>query len=308
VSYLGIVEQRRALGIRIGGALPLLAGPGGNSDRDGSKEEDSHDDKGEDPLQGDNLTEELRDANGGGKNAEREAHGVVLVDDDEEASVGENGPDEDVAKDAGDQVSRVGDHESSVPVDGDKGPGQGSRDDGRVDETRVGVVAEVQRREVEEVEDENDLGPVEVGADKEHHKRKVQQVVGDEVASNAGGGVHMGRVGREEVSNVAALEDEENDPEDGGNDRVHGEGARVEGVLVPDALPDGVAIMRGVNGVVDGDDDGEDPGEESEDLVSGDGSMTVLLPLAEGVIAVPPRHCKGRIRGFWEKGDGMGIN
>ena len=106
----------------------------------------------------------------------------------------------------------VGDHEGAIPVDGHKGPGQGSRHDGRVDEARVRVVAEVERGEVEEVEDEDDLGPVEVRADEEHDKGEVEEVVHDEVASHAGGGVDVGGVGREEVGNVAALEDEEHDP------------------------------------------------------------------------------------------------
>lgn len=45
-------------------------------------------------------------------------------------------------------------HDSSVPVDGDKGPGEGPRDGGRMDEARVRVVAEVERRQIDEVENE----------------------------------------------------------------------------------------------------------------------------------------------------------
>jgi hypothetical protein len=50
-----------------------------------------------------------------------------------------------------------------------------------VDEARVGVVAEVERREVGEVEQQHDLGPDEVRAHEEHDEGEVQQVVDDEV-------------------------------------------------------------------------------------------------------------------------------
>ncbi len=104
------------------------------------------------------------------------------------------------------------DHDGTVPVDGDKGPGERARDDGGVDEARVGVVAEVERDEVDEVEDEHHLGPVKVRVDKEVDEEGVQQVVDDEVAADARGGVdNLGVVG-EEVANVAELEEEEDDP------------------------------------------------------------------------------------------------
>lgn len=81
-----------------------------------------------------------------------------------------------------------------------------------MDEARVSVVAEVQRREVEEVNDQDELGPVEVRANEEHDECEVEEVVGDEMASNTGGGMNMARIGREEVGNVATLKNEEDDP------------------------------------------------------------------------------------------------
>lgn len=48
---------------------------------------------------------------------------------------------------------RVWDHDGAIPVDGDKGPGQRTRGDWRMNEARVGVVAEIQRAEVEEIDD-----------------------------------------------------------------------------------------------------------------------------------------------------------
>lgn len=80
LGELGLVEKGRTLGVTVGGALPLelLAGPGGYGHGDGRDKEHSHNDESEDPLQGNNLAEELRNTNGGREDAEIEAHGVVL--------------------------------------------------------------------------------------------------------------------------------------------------------------------------------------------------------------------------------------
>ena len=173
----------------------------------------------------------------------------------------------------------MGNHNGTIPVDRDKGPGKGTRGDRRVDEAWVSVVAEVQGAQVEEVENEQQLGPAKVGSNEEHDEAKVEEVVDDEVGAHTRSGVHVVGIGGEEVRNVAKLHDEENDPVDVGNDIVHGEGSRVQVVLVPNALTDGVAIVRGVDVVVDGDNEREGPGEKSKDLVGGDGRRAVRLAL-----------------------------
>jgi hypothetical protein len=157
------------------------------------------------------------------------------------------------------------------------------------------MVAEVKRSEVEEVNNQDEFGPVEVRANKEHDECKVEEVVDDEVASHAGSGIDMARVGRKEVTNVASLENEEDDPEGGGDDRVQGEGTWVKGVLVPNTLPNCVAIVRRVDGVVDGDDEREDPGNEGEGLVGSDGPRAVGFPFAKGIILVPLSHGCGLV-------------
>lgn len=106
----------------------------------------------------------------------------------------------------------MGHHDGAIPEEGDICPGQRGRDDGRVDEARVRVVTEVEGGEVDEVDDDNHLGPVEVGAHKEHDKGKVQEVVENEVATNTGGSVSDFGLGREQVANVSYLQDEEDDP------------------------------------------------------------------------------------------------
>lgn len=103
-------------------------------------------------------------------------------------------------------------HDGAVPVDGDEGPGEGSGNGGRVDEAGVGVVAEVERGQVDKVDDQDNFGPGKVRADEEHDEGKVQQVVENEVAANTGSGLNIVGVLREEVSDVANLENEEDDP------------------------------------------------------------------------------------------------
>lgn len=72
-------------------------------------------------------------------------------------------------------------------------------------------------------------------------------------------------------------------PVDGGNDGVHGKGAGVEVVEVPDATADVVAIGRVLDRVVDGDEDGEEPGQDGKDLVGGDFADRVRLASAKRI-------------------------
>lgn len=139
---------------------------------------------------------------------------TYLVDHDVESTIDQDGPDKNVAKDASHKAGRVGDHEGAVPVYGDKSPCQRSRHDGGVDEARVGIVSEVQGAEVEEVDNEDQFCPVEVGAHKEHDKSKVEEVVKNEVATDACRRMYNVGVGGKEVADVAALENEEGNPGD----------------------------------------------------------------------------------------------
>jgi hypothetical protein len=85
----------------------------------------------------------------------------------------------------------VVEHNSTIPVQSHKGPGKRARDSWDVDEPGMRVVAEVKRRQVEEVDDQDDLSPDEVSADEKHHEGKLQEVVEDEVASNPSGSLDM---------------------------------------------------------------------------------------------------------------------
>ena len=128
---------------------------------------------------------------------------TYLVDNNEEHSVDQDRPDEDVGKDASNKAMLGRDHDGTVPVQSNEGPGKGTRDSWHVDALGVRIMAEVQRREVEEVDDQQDLGPDEVRANEEHDPAKVKQVVEDEVATDRGGRVDRGGIAGEEVTDVA---------------------------------------------------------------------------------------------------------
>lgn len=81
-----------------------------------------------------------------------------------------------------------------------------------MDEARVRAVAEVQRREVDEVEQQHHLGPGEVRMHEQPHETRVQQVVDDEVAAHRARRVDVLELAGEEVPDVDGLEDEEADP------------------------------------------------------------------------------------------------
>lgn len=97
--------------------------PSGDSDDNGEDEKDCHNGEGEDPLEGDDLSLELSYTQSGGQHAQEEAHCIVLVDDDEECAIDQNGPDEDVGEDSSHKSVGMRYHDGTIPVDGDKSPG-----------------------------------------------------------------------------------------------------------------------------------------------------------------------------------------
>lgn len=135
-----------------------------------------------------------------------------LVKDDKEQAIGQNGPDEDIAEDSGNETCGVGHHDGAVPVDGNKGPGQRARGNGLVDEARVTHMAEVQGRQVDEVDDQHNLSPREVTSDKQHDEGEVEEVVEDEVATDSAGRVLLGNIAGEQMADVAGLQNEQDEP------------------------------------------------------------------------------------------------
>lgn len=104
------------------------------------------------------------------------------------------------------------DHHGPVPEQGDKSPSQRSGDDRYLDQEHRRAVVKVQRREVEEVDDQHQLGDPEVRPHPQQDERRLQHVVDDEVAADVGGLPDPVGVVGEEVPDVADLEDQEHEP------------------------------------------------------------------------------------------------
>lgn len=147
-------------------------------------------------------------------------HSVILCStnlecDQEEQAVNQDTPNSNVRSNACWQGVCVH-HDGSIPVKSDKCPGQWPRHNWDMDKARENLVAEVERGEIEKVENQHDLSPHEVATDEKHNERELQEVVEDEVASNSGGSVDIVCVGREQMPDIANLKDEEQDPKDHG--------------------------------------------------------------------------------------------
>lgn len=195
---LVILQKRRSFAVLVDNSrsseADLLSIRTRHSNEKSEEEQSGHDCKGKDPLEGNNLAEELADAKRCGQDAQSETHGVVIEGHKEEKPVDEDTPDSNVGKDTSDQ--RVGiDSNRTIPVDGNKGPRQRSRDDRRMDEACVAVVTEVERGEVEEVDDKQNFSPDKVRAYEEHDKAELQEVVHNEVASHCRSSVDTFGVG-----------------------------------------------------------------------------------------------------------------
>jgi len=82
-------------------------------------------------------------------------------------------------------------HNRSIPVQSHKSPRKRTGDSWDVDESRMGVVAEVKESQVEEVDNQNNLSPNKMSSDEEHDEGKLQEVVEDEVASHTSSGLNI---------------------------------------------------------------------------------------------------------------------
>jgi len=174
-------------------------------------EQDAHDHKGKDPLESDSLREELTYTQRSSQNAQCEAHGVVLVHDEEKQAIDENTPDGNVSQDASRRGMGI-DRNSTIPVEGNESPCKWTRYNWNVDESRMCVVAEVKGGQVEEVDDQDDLRPDKMPANKEHDEGKLQEVIEYKVASNTSSSLNMLTALREQVPQVSDLKEEDSEP------------------------------------------------------------------------------------------------
>jgi len=248
-----------------------------------SDEQDAHDHKGKDPLESDSLREELTHTQRSCQDAQCEAHGVVLVHDEEKQAIDEDAPDGNVGQDTSRCRMRV-DRNRTIPVQCNKSPCKWTRYNGNVDESWMCVVAEIKGGQVEEVDNQDDLGPDKMPADEEHDKRKLQEVIEDEVASNPSSRLNMVTVLREEVPQVSDLKEEDSEPVERGNESVQSKACWVSCIMSPDGIsPMLLVIHRHAKGVIDTGDDGQEPCDDGQDLVRPNGLHIVGLASGERV-------------------------
>lgn len=82
------------------------------------------------------------------------------------------------------------------------------------------------------------------------------------------------------MPDIAGLEDEQDDPVDGGDKSVQRERSMEVGVNYPNP----VTMMRGGESVNDTGDNDEQPGDDSEDFISDEGFVAKFGALGERII------------------------
>lgn len=215
--------------------------------------------------------------------AQRKPNRIVLIGREEEDAVAQPAPDEHIRHNASNNMVGMHSH-STRPVQGDEVPGQRTANSADVDEARRGRVAEVGKRQIEEIDYEQQLSEPKVRAHPQMDEAEEEEVVRDKVGADVGGGGDVDGVGGVEGVGVDELQDEEDEPVDAGEDAVLGKGGRV--VVLPDAAARGMAFGRGVEGVVEGCDEEEEVGDGGGDFVEEDGLRGEFFAAGEGVEAV----------------------
>lgn len=76
----------------------------------------------------------------------------------------------------------------------------------------MGGMAEIQRRQVEEVDNQQNFRPEKVGASEEHNPTKLEKIVEDEMTSNRSGRIDKVCVCGEQMPDVTDLKDEQHNP------------------------------------------------------------------------------------------------
>ena len=71
---------------------------------------------------------------------------------------------------------------------------------------------EVQRRQVEEIDNKDEFSPDEVSTNEQHDEGKLQEIVENEMASNTSSSIDIFGIVGEKVPDVSNLQEEEDNP------------------------------------------------------------------------------------------------
>jgi len=96
----------------------------------------------------------------------------------------------------------------TVPVKSNKRPGQWSRNNRDMNESRMGVVTEVEGGQVEEIDDQEQLCPTITTTNEQHEESELDKIADYEMASYTSSGIDIVGIGGEERPNISDLQDE----------------------------------------------------------------------------------------------------
>jgi hypothetical protein len=194
------------------------------------------------------------------------------------------------------------------PVQRHEVPSQRARDGANMDQPRRRAMPEVRKAQIEKVHNKHEFGDPKVAARPEMDEAEEQQIRRDVVGADVGGGRHVDAVGGVEGPCVDELEDEQDDPVEGGDDAVLGEGRG--GVVAPDGVVPVlvVAFVWGAEGVVDGGDDEDDVGDEGGDAEEDELLCGVVFAAGEGVDCIARSACCSQPRPSANASTGEGEN
>lgn len=110
------------------------------------------------------------------QNGQLESHSIILESQQEEGSQDENSPDDDVGQDScGESACMY--HRRTIPKDGHICPRQRSGHDGNVDKAWIGRMAEIQRGQIEEIDNQEDLALPKEATDPQHDETECEEVI-----------------------------------------------------------------------------------------------------------------------------------
>jgi len=114
-----------------------------------------------------------------------------------------------------------------------------------------------------------------------------QQVVHNEMRSDIGCARHEMLVGRVQMPDVSALQDQEDDPVDASHDEILREWSSHPSVLSPYcmAVMVVVAVCRSIERVVESCDDHKQPGDNGQDLIGDQGTFVELGAFRKWIVS-----------------------
>lgn len=142
---------------------------------------------------------------------QRKSHRIILIRRQEEYSIPEPSPDENISNNASNEMRRVkGDRAN--PIQRDEIPRQRPSNRANMNRPRRRAVAEVREAQIEEIDDQKQLGEPKVASHPEVDEAEEQEIGGYVVRAGVGSGDEVGAVTGPERPRINQLQNEEYNP------------------------------------------------------------------------------------------------